>query len=341
MTQPVRKDGRVVAFGELLIRLSAPGAEFLLQKPVFDIAYGGAEANVAVSLARFGEDARMVSVIPDNALGRAALEEIRRYGVDASAVRTAPGRMGLYFLTPGAGPRAADILYDRAGSAFTAFDFASLDWRTELDGAGLLHVSGVTAALGPNAAAAVVHAVKEARRLGVSVSFDCNYRAKLWEVWKGDGPRILREILAEADIVFGDHRDIALVLGKQFESGEARGLHAAAEAFAAFPNLKRLAHTHRIQHSVNHNELSAAMYARDGVWKAPAMDLTHIVDRIGAGDAFAAGLLHGLRQGRQDEDALKFALAAACLKHVTPGDFNLAREADVEAVLNAGLDVRR
>lgn len=337
----MRTDGCIVAFGELLIRLSAPGAEFLLQNAKLEVAYGGAEANVAVSLARFGHDVRMVTVTPDNALGRAAIEELRRHGVDTSGVSAAAGRMGLYFLTPGAGPRAADILYDRANSAFASADLTNIDWQSQLSGAGLLHVSGVTAALGANAAAAALHAVKQARRLGISVSFDCNYRAKLWEAWRGDGPRILREIVAEADIVFGDHRDIALILGQSFEADDARGRHAAAAAFAAFPNLQRLAHTIRVQHSVNHNELAAAMYARDGVWHAGAVDLTHIVDRIGAGDAFAAGLLHGLRTAMNEEAALKFALTAAALKHVTPGDFGLARVADVEAAMAPGLDVRR
>ncbi|NWG53183.1 MAG: sugar kinase [Hydrogenophilaceae bacterium] len=337
----MRKDGRIVAFGEILIRLSAPGAEWLLQSKALEVAFGGAEANVAVSLARFGHDVRMLSFAPDNALGRAACEELRRYGVDVDGVKTAAGRMGLYFLTPGAGPRAAEVLYDRAGSAFARADFDAIDWAEALAGAGLLHVSGVTAALGPEAARGVQRAVREARRLGVAVSFDCNYRAKLWEAWNGNAARVLKDILAHADIVFGDHRDIALALGRTFAADEARDRHAAAEAFAAFPQLGRIAHTTRVQHSANHNELSATLYARDGVHHAPGMDLTHIVDRIGAGDAFAAGLLHGLRSGMEDGRALSFALAAACLKHVTPGDFNLARVGDVEAMLERGLEVRR
>lgn len=330
-------EGRVVCFGEVLLRLAAPSAEFLLQTPRLDVVYGGAEANVAVSLSRLGDAARMVSVVPDNALGRAAIDELRRYGVDVGGVKQGPGRMGLYFLSPGAGLRATEITYDRENSAFVSANLPAIAWTKELEGAGLLHVSGVTAALSRVAAESVLRAAREARKLGVAVSVDCNYRAKLWEKWKGDAPRVLHEIMAEADIVFGDHRDIGLVLGGTHKPGRP----AADAAFAAFPYLRRIAATQRTQHSVNHHDLAAAMFARDGAWEADAIQITHIVDRIGGGDAFAAGLLYALRNGRADEDALKFALAAAALKHTIPGDFNLACEADVEAVLAGGLDVRR
>lgn len=334
----MRVDGHVVCFGELLIRLSAPGAELLLQSHRLDVAFGGAEANVAVSLARLGGDARMVSVVANNALGRAARDEVRKHGVGVGGVSEAPGRMGLYFLTPGAGVRASEIVYDRANSAFADSDFSAIDWSAHLAGAGVLHVSGVTAALGRNAAAGVIRAVSEARRLGVSVSFDCNYRAKLWDTWKGDAPAVLREILSHADLMFGDHRDVALILGQAAAPGRA----AAEVAFAAFPNLQRIASTTRTQHSVNHHELSASMFTRNGECSAPSLTLTDIVDRIGGGDAFAAGLIHRLRSDPADEaGALRFALAAAAVKHTIPGDFNLASAADVEAVLAGGLDVRR
>lgn len=332
------REGRIVCFGEMLIRLSAPGAELLLQKPRLDVSYGGAEANVAVSLAQLGRDARMVSTVPDNALGRAAVGELRRHGVEVRGVATGAGRMGLYFLSPGAGVRASEITYDRAHSAFASSDFASIDWAKHLDGAALLHVSGVTAALGRAAADGVIRAVSEARKRNVAVSFDCNYRAKLWEAWKGDAPGVLREILVQADMMFGDHRDISLVLGKAIAPGRA----AADAAFAAWPSLARIAHTGRVQHSVGRHDLSAAMHTRDGETHAPPIAITEIVDRIGGGDAFAAGLIHALMAGKGDEDALRFALAAAALKHTIPGDFNLAREDEIEAVAaGAALDVRR
>jgi 2-dehydro-3-deoxygluconokinase len=336
-------EGAVVCYGEILLRLSAPANELLLQSARLDARFGGAEANVAVSLSRLGDKAAMVGVLPDNALGWAARDELRRHGVDVDGVAFAEGRLGLYFLTPGAVLRPSEIVYDRAGSAFaTAPD--KVDWGKRLKGAAFLHLSGVTPALGPASAAAAERAVAEANRLGVPVSFDGNYRAKLWSAWKGDGPAILKRLLGGASLGFVDERDIALILGKPFthEDPAENRRAAAAAAFAAFPNLKRIACTLGIQHAVDHHELSAVMFTREGEMRTPAYPLTGIVDRIGGGDAFAAGVLHGLINRFDDGAALEFGLAAACLKHGIPGDFNLSRTADVESFLAGGaLDVRR
>jgi 2-dehydro-3-deoxygluconokinase len=332
-----RSDGGIVCFGEVLLRLSAPGAELLLQSPQLSVCVGGAEANVAVSLATLGHDAAVFTALPENALGQAARNELRRYGVDTSRVTFAAGRMGLYFLSPGAGGRAAEVIYDRAQSAFASADHTSTNWSEVLRGAGWLHVSGVTAALGADIAQAAIRAVTEARRLGLTVSFDCNYRAKLWQAWNGDAPAILRQILAQTDIAFGNERDIALILG-----GSPTDAREAAEAaFAAFQNLKLMAATSRVQHSVNHHALAAALHTRDGSAEAPALEVTHIVDRIGAGDAFAAGLIHALRTGADHAAAIRFALGAACIKHTIHGDFNLASASEIEAFLAADLSVRR
>ena len=245
--------------------------------------------------------------------------------------------MGLYFLSPGAGGRAAEVIYDRAVSSFAAADHAKTNWSEVLRGAGWLHVSGVTAALGANVAEAAIRAVTEARKLGLTVSFDCNYRAKLWQAWNGDAPAILRQILAQADIAFGNERDIALILG----GSPANAREAADAAFKAFPNLQLMAATHRVEHSVNHHALAAALHAREGSAETPAIEITHIVDRIGAGDAFAAGLIHALRTGAENADAIRFALGAACIKHTIAGDFNLASASEIEAFLAADLSVRR
>jgi 2-dehydro-3-deoxygluconokinase len=336
----VRTDGRILCFGELLLRLAAPGSELLLQSPRLEVSVGGAEANVAVALAKLGHDARMLSFVPDNALGRAAIEELRRHAVDVSAIGVGSGRMGLYFLSPGAGPRAAEVTYDRAGSTFANTALENIDWKRQLDGVGLLHLSGITPALNARAATSVILAAKTARQLGVTLSLDCNYRAKLWETWGGGGPVVLKEILTYADLVFGDYRDMGLILGTFFD-GDERNAAAAQAAFAAFPNLRRLAFTERVQHSANHHELTAVMHTRSAAFRTPSCNLTHIVDRIGAGDAFAAGLIHGLRRGKSDEEALRLALASTCLKHVTPGDFGLARERDLEAVIEGNFDVKR
>ncbi|HVK79846.1 MAG TPA: sugar kinase, partial [Verrucomicrobiae bacterium] len=302
---------RFVCFGELLIRLSPPGRELLLQTPQLSTHYGGAEANVAISLARLGHDARMVSVVPENTLAQGALGELRRYGVDTSGVQTGAGRMGLYFMTAGAGQRPSDVLYDRAQSAFALAAPDAIDWKAALGGADWLHVSGVTPAVSANAAEAALHAVKTARSYGVKVSFDANFRAKLWEV-RGDDPRpTLNALFAEADLMFANARDITLVTGDKCGSDE----EAAKVAFARYPNLQRIAATERKVVSSDHHELCGLMFTRAGATRTTNNSITGIVDRIGGGDAFAAGLLHGLAKGSSDQDTLDFAVAAACLKH--------------------------
>jgi 2-dehydro-3-deoxygluconokinase len=322
--------------------MSAPGRERLLQSPRLDVCIGGAEANVAVSLARFGHEAAMVSTVAANALGEAATGELRRHGVDTSRVRSADGRMGLYFLSHGALQRPSEVLYDRAGSAFTrATDY---DWNSLLEGASWLHLSGVSPALGEATAAATLAAARAARRRGVRIAFDGNFRGKLWQAWNGDAPTILRQVFAEADLLLADHRDIAVVLGTKVDAeGEAAVIEAASRAFEAFPRLRWLASTVRRQHSVDWHSLSAVMVARDGgSHAAPAYDLHGIVDRIGTGDAFAAGVLHGLLSGMPVAATVHFGLAAACLKHSIPGDFNLVERADVEDLIaQAGFGVRR
>ncbi len=336
---------RIVCFGELLVRLSAPPPQLLLQTPQLDVHFGGAEANVAVSLARFGHDVRMVSVVPDNALGRASVEEVRRWGVDVRDVkRVGDGRMGLYFLTHGAATRPSEILYDRAQSAFVLAARDVIDWGAALRDVEWLHVSGVTPALGHDPAEAVLAAVAAARAAGVKVSLDCNYRAKLWATWEGDGAGIMRRLMSHADILFGDHRDVAMALGEKFEDTDAlsRRRRAADAAFAAFPNLYRIASTQRVERSVNDHDLTGFLLSRDEVWSTDTLNVTPIVDRIGAGDAFAAGVLHGLFSGRGEDYAVRFGAAAAGLKHTIPGDFNLATLGDVEAALaGGGVSVRR
>lgn len=328
---------RIVCFGEIMIRLTAPAGELMLQTPGLDVTFGGAEANVAVSLARLGHDARMATVLADNALGQATLTELRRYGVDTSLTRLGAGRMGLYFVTLGAGPRPSEVLYDRADSAF-ARGSNKIDWNTALKGADWLHVSGVTPALNKSSADAALAAMRAARASGVKVSFDANFRSKLWET-RGDDPRpTLDKLFAEADLMFADERDIALVTGEPAANEE----DAARIAFARYPKLERIAATERKVLSADAHELSGVTLTRAGVVRTRAHALTGIVDRIGGGDAFAAGVLHGLTSGASDQRMLDFAVAAAALKHTVRGDFNLATAADVDFYLsNSGSDVRR
>jgi 2-dehydro-3-deoxygluconokinase len=335
---------RVVCFGEMLLRLSAPAGEVLLQSPLLEAVVGGAEANVAVSVARLGGQARMATVLPDNAIGRHARGELARHGVDVSAVVFAPGRMGLYFLTPGALVRASEVIYDRAGSAFAEQPRPG-SWRRILKEADWLHLSGITPALGPRAAAVALSAADAAREAGVKVSFDGNFRPSLWVGREKEAPATLRTLVERADLLFGDDRDIALILGATFDakSAEARFVAAADAAFEAFPQLGRIAATNRAQQDAARHRLGATSFVRDGraVLSGP-FQLEGVVDRIGAGDAFAAGYLHGLSEGLSDQETLDFALAAAALKHAIRGDFNLATAEQVrDLAAGAGFHVRR
>jgi len=333
---------RVVCFGELLLRLTAPGRELLLQGGRLDVHVGGAEANVAVALARLGHAAAMVSRVPDNALGDAAAGHLRRYGVDASAVATGPGRMGLYFLSPGAGVRPSDIVYDREGSAFALAGPGDFDWDALLDGADLLHLSGVTPALGRDSADAAIAAAEAARAKGVAVSFDGNFRAQLWARWDGDPAAILAGLVERAEILFGNHRDIALLLGRDFSGeGEVRRREAAEAAFDRFPELKLIASTARHIVDADTHRIAARIDARDGEAQTGEVAVAGIVDRIGAGDAFAAGVLHGLRSGLDREATVHAGLALACLKHSLPGDASLFGGRDIAAFLAGERDVRR
>jgi 2-dehydro-3-deoxygluconokinase len=288
--------GRTVCFGELLMRLSAPGRERLLQSPRLDMHFGGAEANVAASLAILGHDSAVVSTLPGNAIGRACAGELRRHGVDTAGIVFGGGRMGLYFLSPGAMHRPSEVLYDRAGSAFARAPTDAYDWPHLLAGARWLHLSGIDLALGDTVAETALAAVRTARAAGVQISFDCNYRSNLWEGRTAQAPGLLRGMAA---------------IGREHLSVDRQSICG------------RLA--------VGDAVLTTATHALDGV-----------VDRIGSGDAFAAGILHGLLCDMDDAATLDFALAAACLKHSVPGDVNLMGEADVLAFLaQGGFEVKR
>lgn len=335
----------IICYGEILLRLSSPGCELLLQSSTLNVFIGGAEANVAVSLAQFGHTTSVISVLPDNPMAHAAVAELRRHGVRTAAIRVHPeGRLGLYFLTTGAGLRPSNVIYDRADSAFALASPTLIDWSRELAGSDWLHVSGITPAVGPRAAESALHAVRRAREHGISVSFDCNFRAKLWERWSGDAPRILRELASHADLMFGEERDLSLILGLDLANVPMRDRFMAAgeAAFQAFPRLRRLATTVRIQHNVDNHELSGRLLTRDRLHETRFYSLGRIVDRIGSGDAYAAGVLHGICSGFDDQASVEFGVAAAVLKHSIPGDFNLVSVADVQSLLSdSGFAVRR
>lgn len=331
--------GRFVAFGEVMLRLSPPGRELLLQRPQLDVWIAGAEANVATALARLGHDVGFVTKLPGNDLGRAALASLRGHGIDTRAVSVGGERMGLYFVTSGAGLRPTEVIYDRAGSAFAEADPDAWNWDMGLDGADRLHLSGVTPALGAGPASAALAAARAAAERGVPVSFDGNYRAKLWERWNANPRATLFELVAHADLLFGNGRDVALLLGRD---APADPRAAAEAAFEAFPRLRLIASTVRVVESVDRHRLSARIDARDAFHQTDEVVVSDIVDRIGGGDAFAGGVLHALRSGGGFAEAAETGLALAVLKHSLPGDASLFRRADLDAFMaGGGLDVRR
>lgn len=330
---------RITCFGELLLRFTSPGNERLMQSPRFDVHFGGAEANVGVSLARFGHDVQMVSALPDNPFGQSMRQALGAQGVGTDSVLSGDGRMGIYFLETGAVLRPSRIVYDRAGSVFAKTPASAYGWDKLLTGSDWLHLSGITPAVGPGPAEAAEAAVRTAAATGTKVSFDGNYREALWKAWGGDGPRILRGILAQTHTAFINERDIALLLGT---SVEARA-DAVARAFETFPGLEVIANTRREQDSIDNQILTGELYMRGGGhWTSPAHSLVNVIDRIGGGDAYAAGLLHAFAEGFEPQAAVDFAAAASAIKHSIPGDWNLTSVAEVEeAMSESGLDVRR
>lgn len=330
---------RLVCFGEMLVRMTAPDGEMLLQTPRLSAHVGGAEANVAIAVSRLGSSAAMASVLPDNPLGRAARDELRRHGVDTSNILFASGgRMGLYFLTPGAVLRAAEIVYDRRQSSFAEAAPDAIDWERALQGAEWLHVSGITPAVSARAGEAALKAVAAATKLGVKISFDGNYRTRLWELRGETGAEILRTLLSHAALAFIDERDIALVLGV---SSPDRAT-AAKAAFTAFPKLQMIAATTRETRGVNDYNLGATLHTRADVFAVKPISLPGVVDRIGGGDAFAGGFLYGLLSMMPAAEALAFALYSAAAKHGQAGDASHASAADVRALMaGGGLDVKR
>lgn len=250
--------------------------------------------------------------------------------------------MGLYFQSVGAGLRPSSIVYDREGSAFSLAQKDDFDWDRLLDGADLLHLSGITPALGPRSTEAAMAAADAARSRGIRISFDGNYRAQLWQRSNSDPKPILCQLVSKPNILFGNHRDISLLLGREFSGqGEERRREAAKAAFEAFPNLELIASTARQVDHADQHRISARVDRRDGAFQPDEVTLCGIVDRIGSGDAFAAGVLHGVVSGAADEDTARYGLALACLKHSLPGDASLFTQADIDAFLAGELDVRR
>jgi 2-dehydro-3-deoxygluconokinase len=331
---------KAVTFGEILLRLSPPGHQRLFQSPNLDATFGGGEANVAVSLARFGVPSQFVTRLPANAVGDAALRVLRGEGVDVSAIQRDGERIGIYFAETGASQRPAMVVYDRAHSALTTIDPTSIAWPEVLRGAAWFHTTGITPALGPGPAECTRAAITAARELGVTVSLDLNYRSRLWS--EAEAQRVMRPLMRHVNVLIANEEHLKLVLGIPVRHAgesarEARGwpdldaLHAAAARVVDEHGVERVAITLRESLSASENAFSAVLY--DGptrsIHPAPRYVLK-LIDRIGGGDSFAAGLIYALLDGRPPEAALRFGLAAGALKHSIPGDFNRVSAQEVD-----------
>ena len=330
---------RVVTFGEVMLRLKSPGCERLFQSPMLEATFGGAEANVAVSLAQYGVPVTFVSVVPPNDIGDACIAELRRFGVDTSAIRRQGDRLGVYFLEAGANQRPSKVTYDRIGSAIATAKRGDVDWNTVFDGATWFHVSGVTPAIGAAAADLALDAVQAARAKGAIVSCDYNYRKNLWR-WGKKAPDVMRELVRHVHVGIANEEDCQKALGIDVDVQVAGG-HLELEKYRslaqrvldAFPNLERQVITLRESHSADRNGWSAVMATRSSFLHSGQYDIADIVDRVGAGDSFAAGMIYGMLTYRDDAKALEFATAASCLKHSILGDFNRVSVSEVEALM--------
>jgi 2-dehydro-3-deoxygluconokinase len=330
---------KVVTFGEIMLRLSPPGFERLLQTPAFVATFGGGEANVAVSLAHFGCESWYVTRLPAHAIGDAALRALRAEGVRTEAIVRGGERLGIYFVEAGASQRASAVIYDRAHSAISQMPPDAVDWPRVLDDAAWFHVTGITPALGSRAAAAMRAGMAAARAAGARISVDLNYRKKLWS--EAEAQTAMRPIVKGIDVVIANEEDLQAVLGVQVPSADVTkaaldlgGYRDAADRVARDFDVRMVAITLRESISASDNGWSGALWdASTQTFHVSQRYDVRLVDRVGGGDSFAAGLIYGLTNGRSPDAALRFAVAASALKQTIPGDFNRVSADEVERLV--------
>jgi len=323
---------KIVTFGEIMLRLSPPGFKRFSQTYHFDVVYGGGESNVAVSLANYGLQSHFVSRIPDNDIGQCAVMELRKRGVNTESILREGERLGIYFLETGAVSRGSKVVYDRAHSGMATIEAGMIDWEEVFKDADWFHWTGITPALSQGAADACLEAIQTANRLGVPVSTDLNYRKKLWKYGKEPG-EVMPELVKGCDVILGNEEDAE----KHFDlhpegvdvtqGGSVDGkayLSVLKQLQEMFPRAKKVITTLRGSISASHNSWTGVLYDGETLYQAPSYEITHIVDRVGGGDSFMAGLIYGLLTFDDDQKALNFAVAASCLKHTIKGDANLA-----------------
>ncbi|MBS0579210.1 MAG: sugar kinase [Proteobacteria bacterium] len=332
---------RIVALGELLLRLKSPGALRLMQGPVLEADFGGSEFNVLALLSRLGLVTDYVTTLPENELGGAALRQVVAHGVGAGHIRRAPGRLGLYFLESGSGLRRPKVLYDRADSALARTPADSFNWPEILRGAGCLHLSGITPAVSAQAATMACHAARAARTAGVRVSMDINMRATLWAQSGRDASAALAPLIAEAAVLFATPADAPVCLppSARAEADSTPGL--AAALFAHYPKLEVLVSgSKRGTSAADFNLLATAQHRGSAAVSAREIEIRSAAENIGAGDALVGGCLYGLLQGWPTPRWLQFGLAAQALKHTIPGDIALVSREEIEAVLEGASPLR-
>ncbi|GAA0877441.1 sugar kinase [Algoriphagus jejuensis] len=318
---------RIITLGEVMLRLSTPGHQRFINSTSFDAVYGGAEANVAVSLANWGYSVAHVSALPSHEIGQAAKNSLQFAGVDTSYIPTCSGRMGTYFLENGAMQRGSKIIYDRFDSVFVKYDFSGLDWEQIFAGADWFHWTGITPAVSATAAAVCKQAVQAASKLGIKISADINYRRNLWQYGKSP-MEIMPELIKPSHLIIAGLTDFENCMGIQTERYE----EACQAAKTVCPNLAYVSTTTRKSISASENRLKGKLWNTKSMLKSKAYSMTHLVDRIGGGDAFMAGLIYGLLT-RGDEEAIEFATAASVLKHSIPGDANFVAVEEVDHLI--------
>lgn len=328
---------KVVTMGEIMLRLSSPGFLRFNQSNSFDVIYGGGEANVAVSLANYGLDAYFVSKLPTHEIGECAVEALRKHNVKTEFVARGGERIGIYFLETGASMRASKVVYDRAHSAISEAELADFDFDAIFKDAEWFHFTGITPALGNNAAALTEEALKAAKRHGVTVSVDLNYRKKLWT--PAEAQKVMTPLMQYVDVCIGNEEDAEKVLGfKPGETNVEKGELELAGYMDMFRqmqdkfNFKYVATSLRESYSASDNGWSALIYDGNEFYHSKKYEV-RIVDRVGGGDSFASGLIYGLISGKDYKAALEFGVAASALKHTIFGDFNLVTAPEVEALV--------
>jgi len=331
-------DKKVVAFGEIMLRLSPPGYLRLIQVDSLDVTYGGGESNVAVSLANYGVSSYFITKLPKNPLGQAAANHMRRFGVNTDHILWGGERLGIYFAETGASQRPSQVVYDRSRSSIAGVTVGEIPWAEIFRGKDWFHFTGITPALGDGPAAVTLEAVKAARECGLTVSCDLNFRKKLWTSEQAD--RVMSELMQYVDIAVGNEEDAEKVFGIKAEGTDIttgkldnRGYREVAAKLQARFNLKYVAITLRESHSASDNGWSALLYDGMEYYQSRKYEV-HIVDRIGGGDSFCGGLIYGLLTGYLPQQAVDFAVAASCLKHTILGDFNHVSKEEVEALAN-------